>query len=139
MERGHPNHVAGNKRPKHTIIPGMLKEVNGSYKGRARGAFGVMGGDYQPVGHTQVVTNMIDFGMDVQEVLDAPRTFFVDGILYVEDGISDTTISELANKGHQVERNPWPFGGGQIALIDWHNGTMMAGSESRKDGHAGAL
>jgi gamma-glutamyltranspeptidase/glutathione hydrolase len=139
LEPGHPNCLDGGKRPLHTIIPGFLREGSGAYKGKTRGAFGVMGGDYQPVGHTHVVTNMIDFGMDPQEALDSPRAFYDDGTLYVEAGFDEQVVKELTLKGHSVQPSSMPYGGGQIALIDWKNGSLLAGSEPRKDGYAGAI
>ncbi|TNE57211.1 MAG: gamma-glutamyltransferase family protein [Alphaproteobacteria bacterium] len=139
MTADHPNVVAGGKRPKHTIIPGMLRQRGGSHAGKALGAFGVMGGDYQPMGHTQVVLHMQSLGMDPQEALDAPRYFYEEGELRVENGIPDETISALRAMGHAVTRASGPFGGGQIAVIDWDHGTLLAASEPRKDGYAGAL
>ncbi|TNE36046.1 MAG: gamma-glutamyltransferase family protein [Alphaproteobacteria bacterium] len=139
MTPGHPNVVAGGKRPKHTIIPGMLRQRGGAFDGKALGAFGVMGGDYQPMGHTQVVLDMQALGMDAQEALDAPRYFFEGGVLSVETGVGEDVVEALRAKGHCVERAPGPFGGGQIALIDWQRGSLLAASEPRKDGLAGAL
>jgi gamma-glutamyltranspeptidase/glutathione hydrolase len=139
LDPSHLNRLQGGKRPKHTIIPGMLVHGSGPHTGKAIGPFGVMGGDYQPVGHTHVVTNLCDFGMDPQQSLDCPRSFFDDGTLMIEDGISDETCQALIDKGHKVERCLVPFGGGQIAQIDWQHGTLVAGSEPRKDGCAGAI
>lgn len=139
LDPSHANKLEGGKRPKHTIIPGMLVHGNGPYQGKAAGPFGVMGGDYQPVGHTHVVTNLADFGMDPQQALDCPRTFYEDGKLLVEDGVSEEVRAALRAKGHVVEGTLMPFGGGQIAQIDWQHGTLVAGSEPRKDGCAGAI
>lgn len=136
VEPGHPNCVEGAKRPKHTIIPGMLVHRGGPHSGKVAGPFGVMGGDYQAIGHTHAVTNLVNFGMDVQEALDCPRTFYQDGKLLVENTISPETRKALEAMGHIVEDTEMPFGGGQMVLIDWQNGTLSAASEPRKDGLA---
>lgn len=138
VDTKHPNRVEGGKRPKHTIIPAMLVHNEGRHKGKVIGPMGVMGGDYQAIGHTHVVTNLVDYGMDIQEALDCPRTFYDDGTLMVENTYTNETRAVLSKMGHQVEVSGMPFGGGQIATIDWDNGTMSAGSEPRKDGHASA-
>ena len=70
VEIGHPNCIAPGKRPLHTIMPGMLAE-----KERVVMPYGVMGGQYQPTGHTHVLTNILDYGMDVQAAIDFPRAF----------------------------------------------------------------
>lgn len=136
VDEGHPNAIAGGKRPKHTIIPGMLSHEAGAHKGKVLGPVGVMGGDYQAIGHTHVVTNLVDYGMDPQEALDAPRTFYEDGRILVEKTVPEAVRKELGDLGHQVEETLMPFGGGQIALIDWDLGSFSAGSEPRKDGCA---
>lgn len=136
VDPGHPNCVAGGKRPKHTIIPGMLVHNEGPFKGKAAGPFGVMGGDYQAIGHTHVVTNLVHYNMDPQQALDCPRTFYQDGKLGVESTLSTRTRAALEAKGHCLEDTVMPFGGGQMILIDWENGTLAAGSEPRKDGLA---
>ncbi len=136
VEPGHPNCVEGGKRPKHTIIPGMLVHRDGPHAGRAAGPFGVMGGDYQAIGHTHVVTNLVHFGMDAQQALDCPRTFYQDSKLLVENTISPETRTALMAMGHTVDDTLMPFGGGQMILIDWENGTLSAASEPRKDGLA---
>jgi gamma-glutamyltranspeptidase/glutathione hydrolase len=131
VQPGHPNNIAPRKRPMHTIIPGMCMEGD-----RVKYSYGVMGGGYQPVGHTHVLTNMIDFGMDPQEALDAPRVFHMNGNLDVERGLGQDIMDALAAKGHTVKRPEMPWGGGQIIHIDWENGTLVGGSDPRKDGCA---
>jgi gamma-glutamyltranspeptidase/glutathione hydrolase len=127
----HPNTVGPRKRPMHTIIPAL-----GIRGGRCELAFGVMGSHYQPMGHAHVISNMIDYGMDVQEAIDAPRVFFDDETTEVEQGISADTIDGLRARGHEVEIAKAPFGGGQAIQIDWSRGTLTAGSDPRKDGCA---
>lgn len=136
VDPDHPNSIAGGKRPKHTIIPGMLTHEGGAHKGKVFGPMGVMGGDYQAIGHTHVVTNLVDYGMDPQEALDAPRTFYEEGRILVEKTVPEAVREELGALGHQVEEAFAPFGGGQVALINWDEGSFSAGSEPRKDGCA---
>jgi gamma-glutamyltranspeptidase/glutathione hydrolase len=131
VEPGHPNEIAPGKRPMHTIIPALAMR-----DGRCTLSFGVMGADYQPMGHAQVVTNMIDYGMDVQQAIDAPRVFYVDETTQVERGVPATTIEGLKSRGHTVEVRPLPHGGGQGIVIDWEKGTLIGGSDPRKDGCA---
>ncbi|MBM3510140.1 MAG: gamma-glutamyltransferase [Alphaproteobacteria bacterium] len=131
LDPEHPNCIAPRKRPFHTIIPGMVK--NGD---RVHMTYGVMGGHYQPVGHTHVLTNVIDYGMDEQEALDCARGFHFGGQYALEDGVPPATARGLADFGHNVVRAAWPHGGGQAIRIDWQNGTLAGGSEPRKDGCA---
>lgn len=128
---GHPNCVGPRKRPMHTIIPGMCMK-----DGRVAFSYGVMGGGFQPTGHTHVVTNMLDYGMDAQEAIDCPRAFHIAGQLDLERGVSDEVMSGLAALGHSVSRPEMPWGGGQMIAIDWENGTMQGSSDPRKDGCA---
>jgi gamma-glutamyltranspeptidase/glutathione hydrolase len=88
------------------------------------------------MGHAQVVTNMVDYGMDVQQAIDAPRVFYVDETTQVERGVPATTIEGLKSRGHTVEVRPLPHGGGQGIVIDWEKGTLIGGSDPRKDGCA---
>ncbi len=131
LEPGHPNCIGPSKRPMHTIIPGMLMK-----DGRVAASFGVMGGHYQPVGHTHLLSNIIDHGMDPQEALDCPRAFAVDGNLVLERGYSETTTKALAAMGHSVVTPDVPHGGGQAIVIDWQSGALIGGSDPRKDGCA---
>ena len=131
VEPGHPNNVAPRKRPLQTIIPGMCMK-----DGKVAYAYGVMGGGYQPVGHTHVLTNMIDYGMDPQEAIDSPRVFHITGRLDVERGLGEDVMAGLAALGHEVGRPDMPWGGGQIIAVDWENGTLAGGSDPRKDGCA---
>ena len=128
---GHPNCVAPRKRPLHTIIPGMAMK-----QGRPWLSYGVMGGSYQPVGHVHVLTNMIDYGMDVQEALDCARCFHIGGGIDAERGVSEAVVQGLRALGHRVVRPEMPWGGGQAIELDWQNGTLAAGSDPRKDGCA---
>jgi gamma-glutamyltranspeptidase / glutathione hydrolase len=134
VEPGHPNSVEGRKRPLHTIIPGMALN-----NGRPFLSFGVMGGAYQPVGQVQVLQNIVDYGMDVQEALDAPRGFGLADGFEAERGISDDTLAALHTMGHSVRRAANPLGGGQIIEIDGCCGVLKAGSDPRKDGCALAI
>ncbi len=131
LDSGHINHIAPGKRPMHTIIPGMLAEGE-----HAIMPFGVMGGHYQATGHAHFLTNFIDYGMDPQEALDAPRAFHYESKLTVENGISQATAAALAKLGHPVETAAVPLGGGQAIHIDWQRGTLTGGSDPRKDGCA---
>jgi len=130
---GHPNEAGPGKRPMHTIIPAMRRTA-----GKIDMAFGVMGGQYQATGHAHFISNMIDFGMDVQEAIDAPRAFAdpISGNLNVENTLPEATLQALADKGHQLHRSPTPIGGAQAILMDHLNGTLIGGSDPRKDGCA---
>lgn len=130
LEEGHINEAKGGKRPMHTIIPAMLMK-----DGKPHMPFGVMGGQYQPNGHARFVTNLTDFGMDVQEAIDAPRSFAEGLDLKVERGYSDAVRAELSEMGHNVSIPDGPIGGGQaIELRD--DGVLVGGSDPRKDGCA---
>lgn len=130
LEPGHPNELAGGRRPMHTIIPGMLCQ-----DGRATMPFGVMGGAYQPNGHVRFITNMIDFDMDPQTAIDGPRSFSDAGELRLERGYSSQVQQELAAMGHNVVVPAMPLGGAQAIRIH-PNGTLEAASDGRKDGCA---
>lgn len=136
LERGHPNSLAPRKRPLHTIIPAFMA------KDEARIGFGIMGGWNQAQAHAQFVSNVVDFGMNVQAALEAPRftkmTF--GGVdVEMEPRISETVREELWRLGHDVRVLPEPYsgvvGGGQAVRRDG-SGVNQAGSDPRKDGAA---
>ncbi len=137
LEPGHPNTLAGGKRPYHTIIPAMaLRE------GRLWLSFGVMGGFMQPQGHLQVITNLVDYDMNPQTALDAPR-FRVDehgGLRAdIETGVPLKTRKALAAMGHNVQPQTTfspGFGSGDIIARDLETGVLCGASDPRKDGCA---
>ena len=130
LDRWHPNEMAGGKRPMHTIIPGMLREG-----GRVTMPFGVMGGGYQPNGHVRFLSNMVDYGMDPQAAVDAPRAFSDAGVMKVERGYPPSVCAELYAMGHAVEVPETPIGGAQAIRID-ESGYLEGASDPRKDGIA---
>jgi gamma-glutamyltranspeptidase/glutathione hydrolase len=137
LEPNHPNALAGGKRPYHTIIPAMALRDD-----RLWLSFGVMGGFMQPQGHLQVLVNMVDYGLDPQAALDAPR-FFADRLggpaVQIEAAVPAKTRKALASMGHDVvrQRTFMPgFGGGQVVAVDPDTGVLWGGSEPRKDGCA---
>ncbi len=130
LEQGHPNELQGGKRPMHTIIPGMIRE-----NGKVTVPFGVMGGAYQPNGHARFATNIVDFGMDVQTAIDAPRAFSDAGNMKVERGYSDAVRQELADMGHDVSVPDTAIGGAQAIRIR-EDGILEGASDPRKDGCA---
>jgi len=130
LERGHPNCIAPRKRPMHTIIPGMLTKG-----GQAVMPFGVMGGHFQPMGQSLFLTNMVEYGLDIQEALDLPRLFPFAGKVEVERGIPAEVAERLARMGHEIVPEEKPHGGGQAIWID-ARGFLVGGSDPRKDGMA---
>ncbi|HEY4163779.1 MAG TPA: gamma-glutamyltransferase, partial [Dongiaceae bacterium] len=131
LDPAHPNCIGPGKRSMHTIIPAMVTS-----DGRTAMSFGVMGGDYQPMGQVHALANMVDFGMDPQAALDFPRVHYEDGILAVEHGVPEDVFQDLSRHGHRVMRATSPLGGGQAIAIDWQRGVLLAGSDPRKDGCA---
>lgn len=145
LDPDHPNVYAPGKRPFHTIIPAMVTR-----DGEGWFSFGVMGGAMQPQGHVQILTNLIDFGLNVQEAGDAARwrhdgsTEPTDpvtaaggvGVVLVESGVPRGVREELERRGHVVQDGDGAFGGYQAILRDPETGVYHAASESRKDGAA---
>jgi gamma-glutamyltranspeptidase/glutathione hydrolase len=133
LEAGHPNEAAAGKRPRHTIIPGFITR-----DGQPLGPFGVMGGEMQPQGHLQVVSSMLDHGLNPQAALDAPRWRLGAGLeVGVEPGTDAGLLAALSNRGHRpaVATDSLKFGRGQI-ILRLESGVYAAGSEPRADGAA---
>ena len=143
LQPNQANTFEPNKRPFHTIIPAFITK-----DGKPWVSFGVMGGDFQPMGHTQIVMNLVDFGMNLQEAGDAPRWDHSggaspmgsvtenSGLIRIESGIPYSTIRGLMDKGHKVGYARGVFGGYQAIMWDEENGVYHGASESRKDGQA---
>lgn len=129
---GHPNVIAPGKRPMHTLAPAFATKDGKPYL-----SFGVMGAMFQPMGHVYVLTNMVDYGMDPQEALDCARVFFDDtGHVAAETSLPDESYEALKAMGHPMARAASPWGGGQVVCFDHEQGTLIAGSDPRKDGLA---
>lgn len=137
LDSDHPNRLAPEKRPFHTIIPAMLRE-----DGDFRASWGVMGGSMQPQGHLQVAAHMVD-GLNPQAALDAPRFRWLEGkrVALETSRIPDEVVEGLRERGHEIveegeffeEGGHW--GGGQIVHRD-DEGSLIGGSDPRKDGQA---
>jgi len=100
--------------------------------------FGVMGGEYQAFGHMQFLTRLLDYGLDIQQAMDYPRTM-VDpftGDVEVEAGVPEEIREQLRRRGHRITAAKRPIGGSQAIWIDWDQGVLTAGSDPRKDGCA---
>ena len=132
MDENHANSLAGGKKTLHTIIPGFITKDN-----EPIGPFGVMGGFMQPQGHLQVVMNSIDFKLNPQAALDAPRwQWLKDRLISVEQTMPNHIIKGLAAKNHQiqVEYESGSFGRGQIIWRNPFTKVLVGGTESRTDG-----
>src|SRR5215467_9709267 len=133
LDPDHPNIIAGGKRPFHTIIPGFVTRNGAAYV-----SFGVMGGAMQPQGHLQTLVRLIDYQMNPQAALDAPRWKVNQGLsLDLENTASAELRAGLAARGHEFASIPDPymdFGGGQFIVCA--EGGYVAGSDWRRDGQA---
>lgn len=131
LDENHDNIVEPFKKPYHTIIPGFIKK-----DGEAVGSFGVMGAFMQPQGQFQVVTNLIDFNMNPQEALDAPRWQWINDMnIEIEDDMQEDIAKGLKERGHSVKviSDKINMGRGQIILKN-DNGGYICGTEKRCDG-----
>lgn len=131
LKPGHPNAIAPRKRPFHTIIPAMLQK-----NGKAVMPFGVMGGQYQSTGHAQILTGMLDRGLDPQQASEAPRSFAFEGTLSLETTYSEAIKTDLEARGHRVEWADEPLGSCQAIWMDHERGVLLGATDHRKDGIA---
>jgi len=150
LDPEHPNALAPNKRPDHTIIPALITRDRPDNQGENSvyhelyACFGVMGGFMQPQGHLQVVSSLLDDGLDPQSSLDRPRFCILDGAaggkVALEKGIPDKEIVALSQMGHPVEKvsgyGKSVFGRGQVILRDPETRVLSGGSDPRADGCA---
>jgi gamma-glutamyltranspeptidase/glutathione hydrolase len=131
VDPDHPNAIGPSKRPMNTIIPALAMR-----DGRCELAFGVMGASFQPMGHAHLITNLVDYGMDLQSAIDSPRVFYEGEATIVERGIPEAAIEGLIARGHRVTVRERPWGGAQAVAIDWQRGVLIGASDGRKDGCA---
>jgi gamma-glutamyltranspeptidase/glutathione hydrolase len=136
LDPKHPNVLAGGKRPFHTIIPAFME------KGDEHMGFGIMGGSVQPMAHAQFVSNYVDYGMNLQEALEAPR-FFKNNApgcdVYIESRVPEHTLQQLSERGHQIRigrEYVETMGRGQAILHNSKTGVNYAASDPRADGAA---
>ena len=136
LDPASPNALAGRKRPLHTIVPAFLQ------KDQVRVAFGIMGGWNQAQAHAQFVADIVDFKMNIQAALEAPRftkMTFSGCDVFMENRIAGNVRNELTSKGHQIDvRGAFSsvMGGGQAVLRDFATGVNYGASDPRKDGEA---
>ncbi len=133
LDPGHSNALVAGKKTLHTIIPGFLTR-----EGQPVGPFGVMGGYMQPQGHVQMVMNLVDFGLNPQSALDAPRWQWLGGMkVGVEPAASRDLALSLARRGHKIEIacDLVGYGRGQIIVRDPDTGVLCGGTEPRADSH----
>lgn len=132
----HPNVLAGGKRPFHTIIPAFME------KGDEHIGFGIMGGAVQPMAHAQFVSNFVDYGMNLQEALEAPRFFKSQPAgcdVYIESRVPEQTLQQLSERGHLIQKGRGfieTMGRGQAILHNSKTGMNYAASDPRADGAA---
>jgi gamma-glutamyltranspeptidase/glutathione hydrolase len=145
LNPGDANKLEPHKRPFHTIIPAFVTK-----EGQPKFAFGVMGGDFQPQGHAQVLMNIIDFKMSIQQAGEQPRVEHIEsstptglkmvaaGKVGFERGIRDDVKARLEQMGHKLTKSVGAFGGYQGIWRDDDPLRYFGGSDPRKDGMAAA-
>ncbi len=136
LEPKHPNVLVGGKRPFHTIIPAFME------RGDMHIGFGIMGGANQPLAHAQFVSNLVDYNMNLQAALEAPRFTKRNSTgcdLSIEVRVPASTLQQLSERGHQIairREYTQEMGRGQAILHNSKTGTNYAASDPRADGAA---
>ncbi len=131
LDPAHPNAIGPGKRPMHTIIPAM------AFKGgEAWLAFGVMGGHFQPMGQAQLLSAVVDHGLDLQAAVELPRFSAYPVDMEVERRVPAAARAGLQDRGHAIVEPEGPLGGAQAILIDRKRGVLVGASDPRKDGLA---
>lgn len=131
LDPSHPNAIGPGKRPMHTIIPAM------AFKGgEAWLAFGVMGGHFQPMGQAQLLSAVVDHGLDLQAAVELPRFSAYPVDMEVERRVPAAARAGLQARGHAIVEPEGPLGGAQAILIDRKRGVLVGASDPRKDGMA---
>lgn len=131
LDPSHNNFLKPGKKTYHTLIPGFITKDD-----KAIGSFGVMGAYMQPQGHLQVISNLIDFGLNPQDALDAFRWQWIkDNLVYIEEKFPRNLYYDLAKMGHNLKysQDVSSFGRGQIIIRNKEN-VLFGGTESRADG-----
>jgi gamma-glutamyltranspeptidase/glutathione hydrolase len=138
LDPNHPNKLEPGKRPFHTLIPAMVFKND-----KLLMSYGVMGGDIQAQGHSQVLVNLVDREMNLQQAIDAPRIRYISGKgVMLEDTLPSDVITGLVERGHERVLPPAGIkhralmGGGQAIMIDPESGALSGASDPRKDGIA---
>jgi gamma-glutamyltranspeptidase/glutathione hydrolase len=131
LNEGHPNMIAGRKRPMHTIIPALLTQG-----GEAVMSFGVTGGHFQPAGQLQVLSNIVDYGMSVQQAIDQPRMMARGGSFELESTVPEVVREGLRSRGHQPTETVNPLGSCHAIWVDNARGVYLGGADGRRDGVA---
>jgi len=136
LDPEHPNLLAGGKRPYHTIIPGFMERAD------LHVGFGIMGGANQPLAHAQFVSNVVDYGMNLQQAMETPRFFKGEPSgfeVFIEARVPEATLAELSDMGHRISVRPeysQEMGRGQAVMHHSKTGTNYAASDPRSDGAA---
>lgn len=137
LDDNHPNRLAGGKRTAHTLMPAMMLR-----EGELVGPIGTQGGDVQAQVQLQIICDLVDFGLEPQVAIDAPRWVTPgDGTpaVFLEDRFDASTYRELADRGHAVQPvAPWDptFGHAQMIVRDAARGVLLGGADPRADGLA---
>ncbi len=131
LDEGHPNVLAGRKRPMHTIIPALLTK-----DGEAVMSFGCTGGHFQPTGQIQILSNILDYGMSVQQAIEHPRMFARGDSFELEQTVPSHVWEGLRQRGHNPTPTVNPLGTCHAIWRDESRGVFFGGSAGRRDGLA---